>query len=66
MSEEAARLRQRALAIVEKGGLEHATAVEEASGGIQFTIGYIYRTCPVQTFGHTGTNPGHAAGLDLR
>ncbi|KAJ1493927.1 hypothetical protein T484DRAFT_1767199, partial [Baffinella frigidus] len=32
MSEEAARLRQRALAIIEKGGVEHATAVEEDSG----------------------------------
>ena len=38
MSEEAARLRQRALAIVAKGGVEHATAVEEASGASPFYL----------------------------
>jgi len=26
---------------------------------------YIYRTCPVQTYAHAGTNLGRAAGRDL-
>ena len=36
------------------------------SGVDGMAILHPYRTCPVQTCGHAGTNPGRAAGRDLQ